>query len=43
MGEPKFEGKTATIWVDYEGLFGVVNSTQLTLVKEGSTWKIDDY
>ena len=43
MGEPTFEGKKASIWVDYETLFGVVNTIQFTLVKEGSMWKIDDY
>jgi len=43
MGSPTIDGKTATIWVDIEGLLGVVNTTKLTLAKESGKWKIDGY
>lgn len=43
MGEPKIDGKTATIWVDLEGLFGSVKTVPVPLVKEGGNWKIGGF
>jgi len=42
MGKPSINGTNATIWVDVQkGLLNITNSTQIFLIKEGSSWKID--
>ena len=43
MGELKIGSTTATVWVDLEGFAGIVKTTQLYLVKEGSSWRINEY
>ncbi len=42
MGEPRIDGRNATLYVDLTDLLGITVVTwQFRLVKEGSTWKID--
>ncbi len=43
LGEPLITGKQATIVVDYKGILGLKHERILSLSKEGSSWKIDQY
>ena len=42
IGDPKITGKTARVWVDIEILLGLVKSSEISLIKEGIRWKIDN-
>ena len=41
IGEPKISGNSAIIWIDAEFLNGMVLSQEISLIKEGNSWKID--
>jgi hypothetical protein len=43
VGEPIIDGNIAKVWVDIEGLLGLTNSVQLSLIKENGKWKIDEF
>lgn len=43
MGELKIGSTTATVWVDVEGFADITKTTQLSLVKEDSNWRISEY
>ena len=43
VGQPSINGNTATVWVDMEGLLGMTNTVQLSLVREKGRWKIDGF
>ena len=43
MGEPSVGGTTAQISISYRGLFGLINTERLSLIKQRGNWKIDEY
>jgi len=42
VGNPKISGNTARVWVDIEKILGLVTSTEVSLIKEGGSRKIDN-